>query len=57
MNVWERLVLVFCVFYGALWHMSFCHQITDIIFRHVLHVNFFELELHKDPSEDSIAGM
>jgi len=57
MNFWERLLLAFCFSYGLFSNISICHDICDILFRHVLHINIFELELQKDPSEDSIAPL
>jgi hypothetical protein len=51
------MFLVFCLLYCALSRVAVVHEICDILLRHVFNINFFELQLHKHPSEDSIAGL
>jgi len=57
MNFWEQMLLVFGLLYGVLSNVTVAHDFCDILFRGVLHINFFELQLHKHPSEDSIAEL
>ena len=57
MNFWEQMLLVFGLLYRVLSNVTVAHDFCDILFRGVLHINFFELQLHKHPSEDSIAEL
>ncbi|KAI4676492.1 uncharacterized protein J4E88_007410 [Alternaria novae-zelandiae] len=57
MNFWEQMLLVFGLLYGVLSNVTVAHDICDILFRGILHIDFFELQLHKHPSEDSIAEL
>jgi hypothetical protein len=57
MRFWGQMLLVFCLLYCALSRVAIVHETCDILLRHVFNINFFELQLHKHPSEDSIAGL
>jgi chromosome segregation ATPase len=51
----ERLLLVFSFLYATLSRFSLAHHFADFLFRQVLHIDGVDLELHRDPADDSIA--
>ncbi|KAI4687973.1 uncharacterized protein J4E84_004901 [Alternaria hordeiaustralica] len=49
------MFLVHALLLIVLSYLPVAHHVSDVLFRHVLHINIFEFELQKHPSEDIVA--
>lgn len=57
MHFLGQMLLVYTLLSVVLPFVTVAHHISDVLFRHVLQITIFELELHKHPAEDSIAPL